>query len=323
MCKLISVIVPVYNVANYLEECVCSIIKQTYQAWELILVDDGSTDDSGKLCDIFAEKNRKIKVIHQENKGVSVARNTGILNATGEYLMFIDADDWVEPLMLEQMINVITETGSDACYCDRYYKDESKIQILLSEDFPNEVDAKEIMRRHLHYGFLASTWLGLIDRRKTKDCMFDTEIHTLEDWEYNFRAISCMDKISILKKPFYHYRTVEGSASKSSLNAKKLSCLLIPEKVNDYIRKNNLPCIEEAKYVPVFLINHLLVILANNEYRKVESRQLKIEARKQLLYVWTGKNIPVRQKIYISMCAVSPRIFCVVYRLKYGGEYHE
>ena len=102
---VISIIVPVYNVEKHLKKCIDSVLKQTYTNWELLLIDDGSTDMSGKLCDLYSSKDDRIKVFHQKNGGVSSARNVGIDNASGEWITFIDSDDWIKPTHLECFIN--------------------------------------------------------------------------------------------------------------------------------------------------------------------------------------------------------------------------
>jgi len=323
MGPLISVVVPVYNAKRYLPQCVTSVLNQTYQNIELILVDDGSNDGSGEICDKFRQRDPRVKLIRQPNSGVSAARNSGIQAATGKYLTFVDADDWVDRGMLECMINTIAQNGVDACFCSRYYKDESDVRVALPDDFPSPAETDEAIRRHLRYGFLASVCLGLIDREKIRGCFFDTDIHTLEDWEYNFRMLNRIDCLAILREAFYHYRTVQGSASKSGLDEKKLSCLLIPERVAGFVKKKHLPYTSEIQYIPVFLLNHLLVILANSEYRSAECQVLKTKARQILKSALKSAAVPVRQKIYVTMCAVSPRIFCIAYHIKYRGHHHE
>ena len=101
--ELISIIVPVYKAEKHLSECIDSIISQTYENFELILIDDGSPDNSGKICDEYAEKDKRIRAIHKENGGVSSARNTGLDNASGEYITFIDSDDFVDKQYLEKL----------------------------------------------------------------------------------------------------------------------------------------------------------------------------------------------------------------------------
>ena len=100
----VSVIVPVYGVEKYIDKCIKSIIDQSFKAWELILIDDGSPDQSGAICDKYAEKDQRIKVIHSENNGVSHARNIGLDNAKGRYVVFVDSDDWVNPSYLQNLI---------------------------------------------------------------------------------------------------------------------------------------------------------------------------------------------------------------------------
>lgn len=321
MQPLVSVIIPVYNVGKYLDECIESILSQTISNFEIILVDDGSTDDSLNICNKY--KNKNVIVIHQENSGVSAARNAGIKVAKSEFITFVDGDDWLEKNALENMYDFAKKNNADACFCDRYFKNEDKICYAVNENFPQIIKSDLLVKKQLHYDFLASSWLGILKRKKVKDCFFDTELSTLEDWEYNFRALTCLDKIVILNKPFYHYRTVIGSASKSSLNEKQLTCLLIPEKVNRYLEKNKLNYLEDAKYIPVFLLNHLLVILANGEYKKSESKVLKKKAKEVLLYALCSNNVPKRQKIYTLMCSISPKLFCIAYHIKYKGNYHE
>lgn len=117
---LISIIVPVYNVKNYLEKCLQSICGQTYKNLEIILIDDGSSDGSGELCDLFAQRDGRIKVIHQTNAGQSAARNRGLAVAQGEFLGFVDSDDWIEPDMYEFLYHLLKANGADISICSHY-----------------------------------------------------------------------------------------------------------------------------------------------------------------------------------------------------------
>ena len=135
---MISVIVPVYNVEKYLRRCVETIQKQTYADLEIILIDDGSTDDSGKICDDFSKGDRRIKVIHKKNEGLSAARNTGMENATGEYITFVDSDDYIDSKMYEKMIMALESSHCDICMCGSKTVDEQG-NILRSEIFENKV----------------------------------------------------------------------------------------------------------------------------------------------------------------------------------------
>ena len=118
----ISVVVPVYNVEKYLRKCIDSIINQTYKNLEIILVDDGSPDKCGEICDEYAKKDNRVKVIHKKNAGVSSARNDGIDNATGEYIIFVDSDDWLEDNAIEIMVDKLNEYDYDCVFCNFYMK---------------------------------------------------------------------------------------------------------------------------------------------------------------------------------------------------------
>ena len=119
MNELISVIVPIYNVEKYLERCLDSIIKQTYKNLDIILVDDGSIDNSTKICDEYVKKDSRIKVIHKENGGLSDARNVGIDNSDGKYICFIDSDDYIELDMIENLYDGIVKNNANICCCGK------------------------------------------------------------------------------------------------------------------------------------------------------------------------------------------------------------
>ena len=118
--ETISIIVPVYRVEQYLERCVESVLRQTYSAWELILVDDGSPDACGAICDRYAAADKRITAIHQKNGGLSAARNTGIARASGAFLAFLDSDDFLAPGFLSSLYRAICETGAEIAACGYY-----------------------------------------------------------------------------------------------------------------------------------------------------------------------------------------------------------
>ena len=124
MNPLISFIIPVYNVEKYLAQCIESVLVQSHDNIEIILVDDGSTDKSGEICDNFSKTDNRVRVIHQENRGASAARNAGLGIAKGNYIAFIDSDDYVSPSMAEKLLDAISKTDSDLAMCNFAYTDE-------------------------------------------------------------------------------------------------------------------------------------------------------------------------------------------------------
>ena len=144
---LVSVIVPVYKVEFYLSECIESILKQTYQNLEIILVDDGSPDDCGSICDKYAQQDKRIKVFHKNNEGLSEARNYGIERATGDYLSFVDSDDWIEPDMFETLVSVVVVNDSDIVCCGYYREYNGYKETILKIDkiIGNIVDLQKML----------------------------------------------------------------------------------------------------------------------------------------------------------------------------------
>ncbi len=144
----VSIIVPVYNAEKYIRRCLDGILAQTFTAWEAILVNDGSTDSSRQICDEYAARNGRFCVIHQPNGGVSVARQTGIDNATGDYTIHCDPDDWMETNMLEEMVGTAEATGADIVICD-YYSDTRYERTYGSQNLPFRPEAENVLRRLL------------------------------------------------------------------------------------------------------------------------------------------------------------------------------
>ncbi len=207
MEKLVSVIVAVYNIEEYLPRCVDSILAQTYRNLEIILVDDGSKDQSGNICDSYAEKDRRIKVIHKKNGGLSDARNAGMNAATGEYIGFVDGDDWIEPDMYRAMYFACEKEKAQAAVCR--YKQITKSGIIdgsagnsvsLSRD-----EALEIYvcgdERYLIYN---SVWSKLFARDLVEGMRFPVGKNS-EDIMFTTRAFCRMERLVYLDEAYYNY----------------------------------------------------------------------------------------------------------------------
>ncbi len=207
MEKLVSVIVAVYNIEEYLPRCVDSILAQTYRNLEIILVDDGSKDQSGSICDSYAEKDRRIKVIHKKNGGLSDARNAGMDAASGEYIGFVDGDDWIEPDMYRAMYFACEKEKAQAAVCR--YKQITKSGIIdgsagnsvsLSRD-----EALEIYvcgdERYLIYN---SVWSKLFARDLVEDMRFPVGKNS-EDIMFTTRAFCRMERLVYLDEAYYNY----------------------------------------------------------------------------------------------------------------------
>ena len=215
MNELISVIIPVYNTEKYLEQCLDSVAAQTYSNLEIILVDDGSTDGSGKICDLFAARDERVKVIHKENGGVSEARNAGIGISTGRYISFIDSDDFMYPDLIRKLYERITETSADLCICGRDLRDTDGNVVWVDrvDDIEGPVSAYDVLTKRLFIetGYWCVVWNKLYDRKLFDGIVFK-EHGGAEDF-YALCEIYRKDpKISTVKDLLYYYRTLrEGS----------------------------------------------------------------------------------------------------------------
>lgn len=216
----ISIIVPIYKVEKYINQCIQSILTQTYTNFELILIDDGSPDKCGKICDEYKSKDDRIKVIHKKNQGLMAAWIDGVKIAHGDYIMFIDSDDWVEPKMLESMINILQKYNLDLISCS-FIKDFPNKQIkhksYFNEGFYSKNEITDIIYPNLinngtfqGRGYPLSRWAKIIRKELiTKNLKYcDTSISFGEDLNIMFPVLLDCSSIYIMndENHFYHYR---------------------------------------------------------------------------------------------------------------------
>ena len=216
--SLVSVVMPVYNVEKYLAEAVDSVLRQTYDAWELILVDDGSTDTSGEMCDSYANKDCRIRAIHQDNAGLSGARNTGMANAKGEYLLFVDSDDYISNTALQDMIETAREEMADCILFEIAQFDDrtDKIKIYAQyqeEEFKENETAVDILRRLLQTKeYQAMAWGYMINCKLLKKINLSFQRGILhEDELFTLQYMLQCKKIALVDHTCYYYRVRENS----------------------------------------------------------------------------------------------------------------
>ena len=208
----ISIIVPVYNAEQLISKCVDSILSQTELCLELILVDDGSMDKSGMICDKYAQQDSRVKVIHQNNAGVSAARNRGIAAAVGEYIGFVDSDDWIEPDMFERLVNEAERTGSDVVMCDATtVYDDGRTQADTITQLPeNRILEKADFTPYLLLEMAGSAWRCIYknDRYCAKlrryPLAFPHGVKFSEDRIFNLYAFGQANKVCYLKESYYN-----------------------------------------------------------------------------------------------------------------------
>lgn len=213
---LISVIVPIYKVETYLTQCVDSILNQTYRNLEVILVDDGSPDGCPALCDAYAAKDSRVRVIHKENGGISSSRNTGLAAVTGDLIAFVDGDDYVEPNLYERLWgHMAADPRLDVVYsaCTRYpFQD----QLLHMDFFPTGtvVTGEEMARRMVADIITSHMWLGLYKRFCWEDIVFP-EGRSYEDVTMTYRVFLKARYVGFVMEPLYIYRVNDTSITKT------------------------------------------------------------------------------------------------------------
>ena len=213
---LISVIVPIYKVENYLEKCVQSIIEQTYQNLEIILVDDGSPDNCPKLCDDLAKKDDRIKVIHKQNGGLSSARNAGIDVAQGEYIGFVDSDDYIEPQMYELLYNAIEKNNCKLSVCNiNYVFENGKTIVKVKNSVDEFFDFNQaIVEMNTFRLFDMGAWSKLYHRDLFEDMRFPVGKFS-EDFFIMYKIFEKANGIAYVSTPCYNYLQRQNSITKN------------------------------------------------------------------------------------------------------------
>lgn len=268
----ISVIVPIYNNEKYLKECIESIIEQSYMETEIILVDDGSTDKCPQICDEYAKKSNKIKVIHKKNGGVSSARNNGIAEATGEWISFVDSDDWIEPTYLEEMINAANKNKADIALCG-YKRVASNDEKICWSNYNKVITSKEYLINCLNpqtgFGFCH---MKLIKKDKIQNIKFDEKLKVGEDALFNIELSKNVETAVYVNKYLYNYRINMSSAVKKFDKDYPEKYIKSMKKISNYIEKNTENNNDIQQNLYDFIAFHVLLIAVNYCYNPENNR---------------------------------------------------
>lgn len=224
---LISVIIPVYNVEKYLRRCLDSVIAQTYQKIEIICVDDGSIDDSGKICDQYAVRDARIKVIHQENQGLSAARNRGLDAAEGEYIAFVDSDDYILEGMYKKMLDKLLDYSVDLCVCQWQYEFSDGRQVVKRKNIDPTIYGRKTSLEFARFlymgnyenGVVVAAWNKLYRRALLDKIRFEGRIH--EDDAFNGRIMAKNISVYVMEEQFYVYAQNGDSLTNKPFSANK------------------------------------------------------------------------------------------------------
>ena len=298
---LVSVIIPVYNVYPYLTECLESVLNQTYKNLEIIIVDDGSTDGSEKICDSYASKDPRIRLIHQKNQGVSAARNTGLDMMNGDVVAFLDSDDAYHPAFVEIMLDVLTKKQTDIVMCERVFcytagKMTAHLPEIDYEPTSCESYDKKSFFRKIANGFSAqSVWNNIYKNYLWKDIRFPVG-HVYEDLDTTYKVLALCNTICVIDTPLYLYRKRPGSITETVSQKSISDCLLAKEHFLDFVEKNT-PEIFTDEHLEKILRRHFRgMISLYGRYKKGSNDDPKFMKQLRNRIIETGSVLHIHSK---------------------------
>lgn len=298
MADLVSIIVPIYNVERYLERCIKSLISQTYEKIEIILVDDGSPDNCSLICDEWKKKDKRIKVIHKKNGGLSDARNAGLRIAAGSYIIFVDSDDWVEPNMIDVMLSELQKNNADTCACGIFYNYPEKETIRVEKyTVGDSLTFLEKLYDDAKYPVCA--WNKLYKKKLLSNFEFPVG-KICEDAFTTYKLIDKANRIVQINIPLYHYSIRENSIMTVSFKKNRMDEEEAWRKNYEFVEKNY----PEIKYKAFdFYLQRVLGLIKvipknkrNNEFQK-EYKYLKKILRHNCFYIIFKSSTVLKFKI--------------------------
>lgn len=280
---LLTVIIPVYNVEQFLPRCVESVLEQTYDHLEIILVDDGSKDSGGKICDAFAQKDPRVKVIHKTNGGLSSARNAGLDIAQGEYIAFLDSDDWIEKEAYETMLSLAEQYGVKLVCAGRYDVYGEKRIVGLCPAKEEKISGEDLAGRIFTWDHCDSAaWDKLYHASLLKDIRYPVgKIN--EDIPVTYRIALAAGAAVMCDKPFVNYYHRPGSITTAKVSEKNFHFSEHTEAIYAYIREHYPNVADKARYQRVQSLRQMMLLLdtAEEEIRKQYLPRYRL-LRKQL-----------------------------------------
>ena len=302
MNQLISVIVPIYNTGNYLERCVTSIINQTYPNLEIILVNDGSTDASPLIMDRLKKRDKRILVINQENGGQSSARNAGLDKASGDYIAFVDSDDYVDEHMYEKMLHECILCDADIAVCGRFDDCKNGIHEGLCPSKSEVLDPIRSTEKMFRWdGLDSSPCDKLFKSQLWQNKRFPLGV-VCEDIAVMYKVFLSAERICFIDSRLYYYRHRNDSTTTSAFNVHKFDYSAHTETILNYVRHNNLlPLIDSALFLREQSLLYTIAFIATidgKDYSKYRS-QFK-SYKKELRELYRCKHKPPLVRKYLS-----------------------
>lgn len=310
---MVSVIVSVYNLKRYIERCVESLRKQTFSNLEILLVDDGSTDGSAEICDKYAKQDTRIKVIHQPNKGVSAARNCGLDNAKGDYVMFVDGDDYVEPEYVKRLYEEMITADTDMVLCNYYYRDDEG-EVINRENYTYVAEMRPFQNIQALYLFedqQYGTFFDVLWNRIFRKSLFDgirfpEGISLVEDISVLSELYYRAKRVSVIGDKLYNYIYRQNSLSNGTFDKEeeyRLRKPMMEERLEKYIAWD----IKEL--ILLHSIHLYALIFRYTEGRDKQLGEIQKEYRKQYRRGNYKVSVSLSRRIKFLLAAFSLKLY--------------
>ena len=294
---LVSILSPCYNVAKYFQQCLDSIINQTYNNLQIVLIDDGSKDDTWRILQDYSSRDSRIEIYHQENHGVAYTRNKLLEKIKGDYFLFVDSDDWIELDMVEAMLQLAIENDADIVNCDMVKNDEVCVKDQVEFDTWSQEEA--ICHFLKHIIFNGSLWNKLVASSLLHNVRFHCGISYGEDALVIWNVLQKVKKVVLTPNQFYHYRMNEQSISHEQYGEKKMSGHLVWEQISEEVKK--LWPQYESVAKATFAISDMwqLYYAAQSNYPKDENiLRFQKNLRKHLMLIYHLKLINHKKMLF-------------------------
>ena len=310
----ISVIIPVYNVERYLDRCVQSVAAQTYKELELILVDDGSTDNCPSLCDAWAGKDSRIKVIHKRNGGLSDARNAGLAVASGDYIAFVDSDDWIAPEMLERLLLALHQDKSDIAACAvRMVWEDDRPDRMLTVRTNRVLSRREAQKALLDEKLLKHpVWYKLYKKEVIRDIPFEKGKYH-EDVFWTYQVIGKAGRVSLIDYVGYYYTQRSASIMGEAYSLKRLDAIEAHERWCGYIEEKFPKLASQARaslWEKCIYHGQMILRFLPQSEQKDAFAKLNRVIRKHDLNGADFSARPWKRKIWLAMAKRSLQVTC-------------
>lgn len=332
---MISIVVPVYKVEKYLNKCVDSILNQTYKDLEIILVDDGSPDGCPQICDDYAKKDSRIKVVHKKNGGLMSARQTGLEAAAGAYIGFVDGDDWIEPDMYMHFYHAVSKYQPDIVVSEFYSENENELvtsnQNLSKPFFTKDEMIQEVYpfmlykAPYFHFGVFPCCWAKLYKKDLLEKCLYSVPLETKigEDAAFTYPCFLLAERLAYVDKPCYHYVNSREQSITTAYDADMENTILIPYKIlKQAFDKINFDFSDTLNYYLFYLLEFIIRNEASVSNLK-SKKQIKATLKKFMnrdIITSLGKinmsDLPFRKKVVLFMFKIkSPQLLFLYIKL--------